>query len=140
LHVAPEYHYVSGNSTVEEHLLVDFMQSVKPWVSTLIENYRVLIYSGQNDIILSAPICENFLAKLRWDKSHLWQTAPRDIWRVDSSDYAPAGYIKRQQSPIDQPGLLYAIVRDAGHLVPQDQPERAFDLISRFVDKKPFNK
>ena len=31
-----------------------------------------------------------------------------------------------------------AIVRDAGHIVPHDQPGAAADLIARFVDGRPF--
>jgi carboxypeptidase C (cathepsin A) len=31
-------------------------------------------------------------------------------------------------------GLVYATVRGAGHLVPQTQPERALELLTRFLD------
>jgi carboxypeptidase C (cathepsin A) len=39
-----------------------------------------------------------------------------------------AGRIKSQDN------VVYAIVYGAGHMVPVDQPERAYDLISEFVD------
>lgn len=46
LHVAPNFHYSSGNGTVEEYLLADWMQSVQPIVATLLDNYPVLMYNG----------------------------------------------------------------------------------------------
>jgi hypothetical protein len=46
LHVAPSFVYSSGNGTVEEYLLADWMQSVQPLVTTLLNNYPVLMYNG----------------------------------------------------------------------------------------------
>ena len=47
-----------------------------------------------------------------------------------------AGYVRSldANSTDKWGGFTYAAVRGAGHMVPHDQPERAFDLISRFVD------
>lgn len=39
-----------------------------------------------------------------------------------------AGRIKQQDN------VIYAIVYGAGHMVPVDQPERAYDLFTGFVD------
>ena len=64
LHVDPAYVYSSGNSTVEQYLLSDWMQSIAPWLSVLLESYPVMVYNGQNDIILAAPACEAFLRQL----------------------------------------------------------------------------
>lgn len=47
LHVPANFVYSSGNNTVEEYLLDDWMQSVKPKVQTLLDNIDVLIYNGQ---------------------------------------------------------------------------------------------
>ena len=44
-----------------------------------------------------------------------------------------AGYAKRVGN------LTVALVRNAGHMVPHDQPLWAFDLINRFTSGKPFN-
>jgi len=132
LHVDPSYVYVSGNETVEEYLLDDWMRSVKDKLVVLLENYRTMIYSGQNDIILSAAACQNFLNQLQWKGGDAWHRAPHQIWKLHEKNANPAGYVKQGAS------LTYAVVRDAGHLLPQDQPERALDLITRFIDNKPF--
>ena len=44
-----------------------------------------------------------------------------------------AGYAKQVGN------LTVALVRNAGHMVPHDQPLWAFDLINRFTSGKKFN-
>jgi len=56
--------FSDGNSTVEKYLIQDQFQSVKPWFTTLIDNYKVLIYNGQLDIIVAVTLTENFLKNL----------------------------------------------------------------------------
>jgi len=134
----PEYVYADGNNTVETYLLNDWMQSIRPWLVELLDSYPVLIYNGANDIILSAPNCENFLRTLQWNNSSAWHGAERTIWKVSPTDFEVAGWVRQQTTPLDQPGLTYVVVRDAGHLLPQDQPERGMDMIRRWINKKPF--
>ncbi len=52
------------NNTVEKYLMDDEFQSVKPWFTTLINNYKTLIYNGQLDIIVAVTLTENFLKNL----------------------------------------------------------------------------
>ncbi len=88
--------------------------------------------AGQNDVILSAPNCEHFLQNLAWNTSAQWHAAPRVVWKVSESDDQPAGYVRQGG------GLTYVVVRDAGHLLPQDQPVRAFDMLSRWIKQQPY--
>lgn len=51
-----------GNGTIVElQLKEDMMKSVRPWLEELLENYRVLIYNGQLDIIVAYPLTVNYL-------------------------------------------------------------------------------
>ena len=118
------------DSTVKEHLRQDFMQSVKPWVEILLQEYRVLIYNGQLDIIVAYPLTLGFLQALEWSGAAAYTTAPRFQWRV-SNDLA--GYVKSVGH------LTEVLVRNAGHMVPSDQSKWAFDLINRFTADKPFH-
>lgn len=45
----------------------------------------------------------------------------------------PVGYVHQCGN------FTEALVRNAGHMVPYDQPENALDLISRFIYNKPFD-
>ncbi|XP_041041021.1 probable serine carboxypeptidase CPVL isoform X2 [Carcharodon carcharias] len=116
-------------SEVEKHLLKDIMQSVKPWVAILMNNYRVLMYNGQLDIIVAAPLTERFLLTVPWSKAEEFKNAKRHFWFINPSDTEVAGYVRKV-------GDFYqVIIRGGGHLLPYDQPERAFDMIDRFISK-----
>lgn len=91
--------------------------------------YRVLIYNGQLDIIIASTLSENFIRSLNFKYAEKLKTAPRHIWRVDGE---VAGYVK------EVPNFAQILVRDAGHLVPYDQPKWALDMITRFTQSKGF--
>ncbi len=52
------------NATIFEILRKDIYKSVKPWFQTLINNYKVMLYNGNLDIIVALPLTENFLKNL----------------------------------------------------------------------------
>ncbi|CAH1237866.1 CPVL [Branchiostoma lanceolatum] len=117
---------------VLDHLLEDFLKSVKPWVATIMDNYKVLIYNGQLDIIVGAPLTENFLWSLPWSKLQQYQKADRTVWKINPSDTEVAGFVRQVDN------FYQVIVKGAGHILPFDQPERAFDMIDRFVSGRGF--
>ncbi|XP_054156696.1 probable serine carboxypeptidase CPVL [Oppia nitens] len=122
----------SEGNIVEQHLLNDIMKSVKPWISTLLDNYKVLIYSGQLDIIVAAPLTENFVRSIQWSKADQYKKAERIIWKVDKTDKEVAGYVRQ----VDR--FLQIVVRNGGHILPFDQPRASYDMINRFVKNKSF--
>lgn len=126
-----------GNTTfnditndVETNLINDVMQSVAPWISELLNHYRVLIYNGQLDIIVAYPLTENYLQNLNFQGADQYKTATRYQWYVEQE---LAGYVKQAGK------LTEVLVRNAGHMVPADQPKWALDLISRFTRNKPYH-
>lgn len=132
IHVGNQtFHDLDGENKVEEHLKADVMQSVAPWVSTLLSFYRVLIYNGQLDVIVAYPLTENYLKHLKFSGSEQYKTAERLVWHVDGQ---VAGYVKHAGN------LTEVLVRNAGHMVPADQPKWALDLIMRMTSKKGFVK
>mmetsp|Transcript_13163 Transcript_13163/g.52527 ORF Transcript_13163/g.52527 Transcript_13163/m.52527 type:complete len:488 (+) Transcript_13163:56-1519(+) len=124
--------YTDGNSTTESYMINDILQSVGETLPTLMDNYKVLMYNGQNDIILSAPQAQNFYRSIPWKGQDAFLTSERQIWKVHPDDYQVAGYVRQAQT------YTQIVVRDAGHLVPSDQPERALDMITRFVKDLPW--
>lgn len=118
------------DDTVEEELIEDSVQSVAPWISELLSYYKVLIYNGQLDIIVPYPLTVNYLQKLEFNGADDYKTADRFQWKVGADI---AGYVKQAGN------LTEILVRDAGHMVPADQPQWALDMISRFVSNKPFH-
>ncbi|XP_044761245.1 venom serine carboxypeptidase-like [Coccinella septempunctata] len=109
---------------VDTALLGDVMISVADKLIDLLANLRVLIYSGQLDLAVPYPTTVNYLLNLKFDSAEEYRVATRDIWYRDGGI---AGYVKRAGN------LTEVMVRNAGHLVPSDQPEVAFDLIRAFT-------
>jgi len=136
IHAGPHLNGVNAHEC-ELHLLEDFMVSFKKEIGVLMDNYKVLIYSGQLDIIIGAPLTEAFLPTVEWSGQAAFKATQRAVWRRPEDSDPVAGYV--QELPHEGGGFAYAIVRGAGHIVPADQPKRAVDMITRFVEGKPFS-
>lgn len=124
--------YNSGDA-VEKHLLKDVMDTVKPWIATLMDNYKVMFYNGQLDIIIPVPMTEAFLLTVPWSGLNQYLVADRLVWKVNPSDTEIAGYVRQVNN------FYQVVVRTAGHILPYDQPERGLDMITRFVENKSFS-
>jgi vitellogenic carboxypeptidase-like protein len=90
-----------------------------PELLILIANYKVMIYSGNLDIIVGAPLTEGFMSKLDFNGSVAFHAAPRVPYKEVGSQEV-AGYVKHAGN------LTQVVVRGAGHILPHDQPERVF--------------
>lgn len=113
-----------GDENVEKYLMLDVMQSVGPWIKNLLSTYRILFYNGQLDIIVAYPLTVNFLKHLNFNGAEQYRTAERRIWKVGSD---VAGYIKQGGN------LTEVLVRNAGHMVPSEQPVWTLELITKFT-------
>lgn len=116
---------------------------------------QVLMYSGQLDVIVAAPLTERFLLTVNWTGAAEYRTAPRFHWKVQPSDTEVAGYVRQvkefyqvsgylpRQSEECHRFLIYnsfsfmeIIIRGGGHILPYDQPARSFDMIDRFLSTR----
>lgn len=122
LHVGDQV--FSGGGTVYQLMIPDFMNTVRPWLEEIIENYRVLYYSGQMDIIVAYPLTVGLYNTLEFKAAEEYRSADRVPWYVDGR---LAGYLKSGGN------FTEVLVRNAGHMVPTDQPVWALDLITRFT-------
>ncbi|XP_058462254.1 venom serine carboxypeptidase [Malaya genurostris] len=125
------FHDLDSQNKVEEHLKRDVMDTVVPYLEELLHAYRVVIYNGQLDIIVAYPLTVHYLQKLNFPDREHYSKAPRYIWKVDGEI---AGYAKEAGK------LVEVMVRNAGHMVPKDQPKWALDLIMRLTHGKGFGK
>ncbi|CAG9790103.1 unnamed protein product [Diatraea saccharalis] len=119
----------SLSKDVYQHLFEDMPKSVAPWISELLDHYRVLTYNGQLDTVVAYPLTVNFLRNLNFTASKEYKTAERHQWYVNGT---LAGYVKQAGN------LIEVMVRNAGHMVPMDQPEWSLDMITRFTHNTSF--
>lgn len=135
---------LNNGTKVEYHLRNDMMQSVSSWLSALLDDghYRVLLYSGQLDIIVPYRGTMRMAQSLQWSGAEQFKNATRTVWRVQR----PQNEVNDTNGTIEDVAgysttfgpLTVVLVRDAGHMVPSDQPIWGLDLINRFTTAKPF--
>ena len=118
----------NGGGDVGDALASDVMQTIVGKVAVIANSdYKVLIYNGLLDIIIASSLTMNWLDKFEWKYEQELRSAERKVWKVKEDDPEVAGYIKQAHS------FFVAWVRNAGHMVPAEQPRAAFDLIDRFI-------
>nr|CAD7262509.1 unnamed protein product [Timema shepardi] len=129
LHVGKAY-FQEINGYVYEKLLEDTMQSVKPWVEELLDSdYRVVYYSGQMDIIVGYPMSTLYYESLEFKDAQEYRNARRKPWYVGDD---LAGYSRTGGN------FTEIMVRNAGHMVPSDQPEWALNLMNKITSGEEF--
>ena len=124
--------YSVFNQTVEDQLLGDWVVGVVPMLQVLLEHYTVLIYSGQYDVILGPPGTERALDKLDWSGAAAYAAAPTQQFKMAPKDADLAGYARQVRSGTNAT-FSYVMLRGCGHMVPSDQPERAYEMLRRFL-------
>lgn len=138
---------------VYERLMYDIPRSVGPWLAELLDTgrYRVLLYSGQLDVIVPYRGTVNVAQSLQWLGAQKFKNATRTVWRVTSHELDSCGNnssdnYRRCNATVNNVAgyattygpLTVLMVRNAGHMVPYDQPVWAHDMISKFTSGKPF--
>lgn len=89
----------------------------------------MLIYNGQNDVIVNTAGVLNYLNTLDWHGLRMWSKTPKQQWILNGKN---VGWHKVFDN------LAFVLIRNAGHLVPADQPAIAGALIARFISGLPW--
>lgn len=98
-------------------------------LTTILEHYHVLIYSGQYDVILGPPGTERALAKIPWSGASAYARTPASQF-FDGADLA--GYVRQATSKANTT-FSYVMLRGCGHMVPTDQPVRAYTMVQKYL-------
>jgi len=111
--------YFDYNRTVEVNLVDDWMRGVMPFVDVLIDNYKMMVYNGNYDIILGPAASEMAYREIRWSGAEEYKRAKKSVWsfKKRNGEMDLAGYARSVKN------FRQVMVRDAGHMVPAFQPE-----------------
>jgi len=121
----------SCNSKVYQYLEKDFEQSYLFDIPILLnKGVRVLLYNGNYDLICNFYGTSQMLNGMQWSGQTSFNNAQNTTWTLNGQTLGNA----RTAS-----GLTYVVVANAGHMVPYNQPKAALDLLTRFLNNKPFN-
>lgn len=118
--------YGDQGGDVYEALFSDFMQSEVHRVEYLLsKDLPVLIYNGQNDIIVENPGTMRWVDQMFFKNTTEFSEALFNVWKVD-------GKVAGSQKKVGK--LDFRIVNNAGHLVPMDQGNVALAMVKDFVN------
>lgn len=95
---------------------------------TTIPDLKVILYSGQNDIICSTSGTLNYLYRLDWQGIKPFINARKQVLKVQNGTIA--GNYKHHDK------LTFAVIYDAGHMVPLDQPNSARTMLEMFIENQ----
>jgi vitellogenic carboxypeptidase-like protein len=126
---------------VTKALAVDAMADAAYLLPALFKNYRVLMYTGNFDLICGFTGTEYFLWNLdqfspdsqqKWVKGWLkgWRQQHREVWVLPPNQ--TLGYSKHFDN------VTQVNIPQAGHLVPIAQPEVSRAMINNWIFKRPF--
>ncbi|BFZ24554.1 hypothetical protein BsWGS_27593 [Bradybaena similaris] len=129
IHVKPTEYNVYSN-TMLLNMAADFFDGVTEEMSVLLENYKVLLYNGHLDLLVSVPMTEVFLKDLPWSGRDEYLAAEQQKWLAADGDVA--GYVTKVRN------FTRVVVRNAGHRTAIDQPAWVKDLICKFIHDQSF--
>jgi len=132
----------SGMDVVFGRMKYDVPLSVAPLLSAILETgqYRVLLYSGQLDAIVPYQGSVNVAKALRWSGAERFRNANSTAWMVPERNCRKRCNITESAGYATTYGpLTMLLIRNAGHMVPHDQPMWAYNMIDRFTSGQPFD-
>lgn len=124
LGVPEDVYYVPGNEDVYNAFAADISRSYAGSVLKCLALTRVLIYNGQDDFVVNTPGVLNYLNGLNWPGIAQWKRSTKQLWTIH-------GEIKGWSKVSGN--LWFVLVNHAGHMVPTDQPEAAFNMLGHFI-------
>ncbi|BFZ22617.1 hypothetical protein BsWGS_25658 [Bradybaena similaris] len=102
----------------------DLFKSTKSKMVDILDNYKVLLYTGDYDAIITSPMVEAALLTTPWSQQEEYKISTRSVWKV--KDDLRGFYTKVGD-------FCRVVVHKAGHQTPHDQPESSLDMMVDFV-------
>jgi carboxypeptidase C (cathepsin A) len=126
LGVPDDVYYVPGSDVVYDAFAKDISTSYAGDVIALLKSgVQVLLYNGQDDFVVNTAGVLNYLNGLNWVGIPQWKRTQKQTWTIHGE---VSGWAKVSSN------LWFVLVNHAGHMVPSDQPERAFNMLGHFLN------
>lgn len=116
--------YLPGNEAIYTAFGSDVSRSYAGDVVSVLRNIKVLIYNGQNDVVVNNAGVLQYLNSLNWEGIGQWKRTQKQIWTIMGE---VKGWAKVSGN------LWFVMVNGAGHMVPTDQPQSSFSMLGHFI-------
>ncbi|KAH9363893.1 hypothetical protein HPB48_004092 [Haemaphysalis longicornis] len=115
------------DAQINVKLAFDYFRNISDIVSTLMDNYRFLAYTGQLDPVLAVNPIEDFLRDLDWSRAGQFRHAHRAPWFAGGREEGISGYVTTAGD------FSFVVLASAGHYPGFDQTRAVDNLMRRFV-------
>lgn len=122
-----KYDYILSNEKVYTAFGGDITKSVADQVVKVLRKSRVLIYNGQNDVVVNTPGVLHYLSSIDWEHIAQWKKTKKKIYTLGQQ---PSGWAKVYGN------LWFVLINGAGHMVPSDKPQETYHMIGKFLDNE----
>ncbi|AES67519.2 serine carboxypeptidase-like protein [Medicago truncatula] len=120
--------FVSCSSTVYNTMLQDWMKNLEVGIPALLEDgIKLLVYAGEKDLICNWLGNSRWIDAMKWSGQTAYKESPTTPFLVDSEE---AGILK-SHGP-----LAFRKLKEAGHMVPMDQPKVALQMLQEWMQGK----
>ncbi|CAG5132656.1 unnamed protein product [Candidula unifasciata] len=103
---------------------VNLFVSTVRMMAVLLDNYKVLIFNGDYDLVTNSAMVEAALLATPWLKQKHYSESRRTFWTEDD----------RLKGFFSQTGqFCRVVVHGAGHQVPHDMPDVSLEMVTHFL-------
>ncbi|BFZ23176.1 hypothetical protein BsWGS_26215 [Bradybaena similaris] len=124
VHVGSNHNLSACNRGLNEMCVQDSFVSTTSQLGSLMDNYKVLIYNGDYDVVVNSPMIEAGLMSTPLSKQRQYNESRRTFWQEGD----------RLQGFYSQTGqLCRVVVHGAGHQAPHDVPDVTLEMVTHFL-------
>ena len=119
--------FTECNNPIYAAFTDDIAKSYQENITVILENTKLLLYNGQDDLVIPTPGTADWIQNLQWKGMDKFKNLPKKIWEIDGK---VVGNYKQSGS------LSYFLVNKAGHMVPHDAPLSALNMLRTFSEEE----
>jgi carboxypeptidase C (cathepsin A) len=82
LGVSSNIDYIDGNPKVYEAFAYDISTSYSSDVVVALNNIKVLIFNGQDDLVVNTAGVLQYINGLNWAGINAWKRAKKNVWTI----------------------------------------------------------
>lgn len=127
LHVQAKTKWWVCSTEVSDRYEIQGKGSIWTYPTLLEEGIRILVYSGDTDVIVPFNGNQAWISNLQLEIEEPWKQ-----WRAFNDTDNISGYV------IKYKGLTFCTIKGTGHMAPQWKPKESYYMFSKFINGEDF--
>lgn len=127
LHAGVNTSFQYSNLLLQKMLASDWLVDITPMITNVLNQTRVLFYTGQLDALFPSVNQRKYFSSLNWTGAVEYRAAKRVPWVPYIGYYGAAGFMKKAVNFVE------AVILGMSHFGAADKPDEAYYLITEFI-------